>query len=134
MRIDVYQHGDEGLWSALGPFLCDRAVHKELGGPIYSTAGTTWLVARDDAGQVIGFASLRTQGQALWLDYAYVVPTTRSKGVFARLSAERERLARDSKLPLRTVVRQARWEHYHAHGWKIVRKRGSWIYAAKEAP
>jgi hypothetical protein len=51
MQIDSYQHGADGLWIALGPYLCDRAVHKELGGPIYSTAGMTWLVARDDAGQ-----------------------------------------------------------------------------------
>jgi GNAT superfamily N-acetyltransferase len=134
MRIDVYQHGNDSLWIALGPYLCDRAVHKELGSPIYSTTGMMWLVARNGAGRVIGFASLRAHGLATWLDYAYVVPTTRSKGVFARLSAERERLAKDAKLPLRTVVRQTRWEHYRERGWKVVRKRGSWIYATKEAP
>lgn len=133
MRIDVYRHGDNALWLAIGPFLCDRTVHKELGGPIYSLATTTWLVARNGDESVIGFASLRNDGKAAWLDYAYVVPTTRSKGVFARLSIEREKIAKDLKLPLRTVVRQARWKHYRGRGWKIVTTRGSWIHAIKEA-
>jgi hypothetical protein len=132
MRIDIYHHGDDALWTALGPYFCDRAVHRELGGPIYSTIGTTWLVGRDVSGQVIGFVSMRGNGKVTWLDYAYVVPASRGKGVFTCLSADRGRLAKDSKLPLRTVVRQIRWKHYRERGWKIESKRGSWIYAVKE--
>lgn len=132
MRIDVYRHGDDALWIAIGPFLCDRAVHKELGGPIYSTSTTTWLVARDASARVVGFASLRNSGKTAWLDYAYVVPATRSRGVFERLSAERETLAVTLKLPLRTVLRQERWKHYRGRGWKIESTRGSWIHAVKE--
>jgi hypothetical protein len=135
MKIDTYIHGgsdDDVLWAALGPFLCDRKVLDECGSPIYSTPGVHWFVARD-SGRVVGFASMRLTTKAIWYDYGYVVPGSRGHGVFTALARARDAEVARDPLPRRTAVREARWKHYKQRGWKVESRRGSWIYATKEA-
>lgn len=129
-HVEVIQHGDQRLWPLLGPFMCSREVHKELGGPIYSNDGVTWFLAVE-RGDVVGFCATRETTAALWYDYAYVVPNRRGKGVFKRLAKERDKFAKNIQLPRRTAVCEPRWKHYEERGWQIQTVRGSWIYAWK---
>jgi hypothetical protein len=115
------------VWALIGQYLCSRSVHKELGGPIYSTEGVTWLVAVH-RGQTIGFASLRSAAGALHHDYSYVVEGQRKSGVHSALAAARDKLSIDSVLPRRVVCRESRWHHYADRGWQVLSQRGSWIH------
>jgi hypothetical protein len=136
MKIETYIHGssgDKALWAALGPFLCDRKVIKDLGGPIYSAPGVHWFVAYD-GDRVVGFASMRLAPQAVWHDYGYVVPDRRSTGVFTALAKTRDREAAHESTPARSVICAPRWKHYKARGWKIATKRGQWFTITREKP
>lgn len=132
-HLKVFEHGDPKLWPLLGPFLCDRAVLKELEGPVYSAPGTTWIIAVEN-GRAIGFVSSRDGGDCWWHDYAYVIPERRRAGVFIALAAERERLeAKRGKRPVRIAVKETRWTHYEKRGFVVQSRRGSWIYGIREA-
>ena len=133
LHVTVHQHGDADLWCWLGAFATDREVLRELGGPIYSTEGSVWFVAEDDAGEVVGWASLRVSGETLWYDYGYVVPAKRGKGIFGRIARVRDRHARRIEAQRqRIVVRADRWKHYAQRGWKIMSRRGSWVHAERQ--
>lgn len=126
MKIRTYAHGDPELWGHLGPFLADRKVHQELGGPIYSTEGVTWFVAIE-RGKAVGFASLRQTKTARHYDYDYVVPGKRGTGIHAALCEVRDKVAGSGSLPRRVVVRESRWHHYESRGWRLRSRRGSWV-------
>jgi GNAT superfamily N-acetyltransferase len=121
------------MWDAVGPFACSRSVIKELGGPIYSADGMLWLVARDSAGRVVGFASIRRTESEVWFDYGFVVEELRGRGVFAALAAERDQLAKRSHLLQRTVIRAERWKHYQQRGWEKLRAAGQWLHLSRSA-
>ena len=129
VKIVHVMHGDPELWELLGESFCSREVHKELGGPIYSSAGTHWWIAIE-RGRMIGFASMRPTTAAVWLDYGFVVESARDKGIFTRLAELRLDLAAADHpdLPLRVAVRAERWSHYRARGWKKSSQRGAWVY------
>jgi hypothetical protein len=130
--IKVFQHGSPELWVLLGPFLCNREVHKELSGPICSAPGVTWFIEVEGDGVVIGFCSLRETDSAYWFDYGYVVPGRRKKGVFARLAKAREKyIAKLPERPVKIVVPERRWKHYKSRGWSVQTQRGSWIYGVR---
>jgi len=129
MKTVHLTHGDAALWSLMGENFCSRAVHKEIGGPIFSTPGMHWWIATE-RGRVIGFASMRPTAAAVWLDYGFVVESERGKGVFAGLAQMRIDTARvdHPDLPLRVAVRADRWSKYKQRGWRKSSQRGSWVY------
>lgn len=133
MMIDTYAHGDRDMWAAIGPFACSRSVTKALGGPIYSSDGMTWLVARDITGCVVGFTSLRKTESEVWYDYDFVVEEFRGRGIFSALAAERDRIAKNALLPQRTVIRNERWKRYQEHGWRKLRAAGQWLHLSRPA-
>lgn len=129
--IKVLQHGDLELWPLLGPFLCDRKVHKELGSAIYSAPGTTWFLAVDKNGHVIGFCSLLETSTAYWYEYAYVTPDRRHKGTFRALAAARDKHVKGTGKPAKVAVPGRLWPQYEARGWVMKTQRGSWIYGVR---
>ncbi len=132
LEIKTLAHGDKRLWPLIGPFLCDREVHRELGGALYSVDGVVWFVALS-RGTVVGFCSLRPTEQAYWLDYAYVVPDRRGHGVFTKLAAARDAYVFElPPLPRRIAVPDRRWKHYRSRGWSEHSRRGSWVYGIRE--
>lgn len=136
MRVEVYEHHHKKLWPHLGPLVTDRRVVKDLEGPVFSGEGSTWLLARSlPHGHVLGFASLRDDGDAYWLDYAWVEPAKREQGVFSALAEERiSLLGRKIPKPVRTAVREARWGHYQERGFTELRRRGRWVYGEWSGP
>lgn len=131
--IERIEHGDPRLWTWLGPFLASRAVHRELGGALYSTAGVVWWVATNEDGDVVGFASLRTTRTAAWHDYTYVVPAARGRGVHALLAAARDAFIaeRYPDLVERVATCSDRWHHYVERGWEVASERGSWVHGIR---
>lgn len=127
IRVEVLEHGAGAMWIALGPIMSSRTVVKELAGPIFSGPTTTWLVARDASGTVVGVASLRDGGDVWWCDYGYVLPAHRRRGVFARLAKTREKLAARSHKACRALIQERRWPHYEERGWSVLSRRGSWL-------
>lgn len=132
-HVKTFAHGDPNLWTAVGEWLCSRAVHVALGGPIVSSDATTWFVAFDRR-TPIGFATMREATSAIWYDYGFVVELRRGSGVFAALAEARDRVAATlDPRPLRVAVRAERWKHYKRRGWSVSSERGSWIHGIKEA-
>lgn len=132
MKIETHQHGDRDLWIALAPFATSRAVLAELGGPIYSTPETTWLVAYDGAaGEVVGFAAWRRTKSGVYYDYAYVVDGQRKAGIFEKLAKRRDELATAAGDTAHAIVRKARVKHYRARGWTVQSERGQWTHLVR---
>lgn len=134
MGISVipYDHDDNGLWDHVGAMLTSRTVVAELGGPVYSTPGTTWMVAMV-GGACVGFACYREHRGEVWHDYAYTLPEHRGMGVFSALVAAREAHLSGDARPRRVVVTEKRWPQYEARGWSAVSKRGAWVYGSRAA-
>lgn len=134
MGIDIVhlQHGEPQLWLWLGPFLCDRKVHKALDGPIYSNSKTEWWIATKD-GRVVGFCSLRDEPSSYWQDYVYTVEDQRHMGIHAKLAEAREaHLITLPPKPIQVCCRQRRWHHYEKRGFIVKSQRGDWIYGVRE--
>lgn len=131
-RVVVLEHGTDAMWITMGPFFCDRAVLKELAGPMYSGPTTTWYAAVD-GDVVVGFISSREAKDVLWYDYAYVAPDRRGTGIFGELSKAREKYLKNDGRPRRATMPDRRWPHYKKRGWKKLSERGSWITIERAA-
>jgi hypothetical protein len=140
MKIVKFEHGNPEMFRLLGVYFCSKDVHKELGGPLYSSPGCTWFVALeyqpDDKGLqeevVLGFCSMRETESSVWFDYDYVKPTHRGKGISTALSEARNKDA--VAKPVMVCVKSERWEkHYLPRGWQVKIKRGSWVYGVRTA-
>lgn len=134
MGIDIkqFKHTSKRLWSLIGPLVTDREIHKELGGPIYSSPDCTWFVAID-SGQVVGFAMVREAKTSIWLDYAWTKQSSRGNGVHKKLAAARDEfIATLDEKPIRVCCHEKRWKHYAKRGFVQTSKRGSWVYGIKE--
>lgn len=123
---------DRGFYPLMGPFLSRRGIVKELGGPIWDDDAKTWWVALYGRA-VAGFAAARDDGHAkpVLFQSAYVLPERRRRGVYRMLFTARDagyagRLARavctDASLPL-----------FLAHGFVVVRRRGSYTEVRRDA-
>lgn len=131
--ITTGTHDEAAVGAALWQFATSREVVVELGGPIYSTADTHWLIARDD-GKVVGFVSWRRMPTAIYYDHAYVIPGRRSRGVFTQLASERDKATAELGLPLKAVIRAKRLAGYKRRGWSASSKRrGLWVHITKDA-
>jgi hypothetical protein len=133
IRIEALSHGEDRMWLAMGPFMCDRAVIKDLAGPIYSASGVTWFVAFD-GDRPVGFASLREHNGAHWFDYDYVAADMRKKGVFGKLAKARDKHIKGLAKPARSLIQEKRWPHYEERGWTIVSQRKSWLTIERTTP
>lgn len=54
---------DRRFYQLMGPFLANRAVVRQVGGPIWDDDGKNWTVAFDSAGEVAGFIGVTTSGR-----------------------------------------------------------------------
>lgn len=121
------------VYALIGPLAMDRAITRELGGPVHTSAGFRWLVGLE-AGGLIAFAGVDlTRPDVALLDWSWVRPDARGRGLFTiaterriALSGERE-LRASSANPLvqawylrrgfTEVRRNGRWHHYRRpHG------------------
>lgn len=132
MIVDTIIH-EQRPWHVLGQFFCDRTVHRDVGGPLFSGPGSVWFVHRAIDSSVLGFCSLSDRGATTWYDCAYVVPERRGNGVFRRLAHERDVFAARLGKPIKTAVRAERLHHYTAQGFVVDYERDGWVYCSRGA-
>lgn len=123
-------HGDWGFFDALGPFFCSRAIHRELGGPIYSDYRYRWIVARSGS-KVVGWISMQVDDDRITADWAWVHPSHRGHGVYRSMECEMLKQAEG-----RALYRSTRhpWlkERWLAYGFRVRFHRGRWTYFVRD--
>lgn len=130
--VKEFRHDSAKLWPMIGPIVTSREAHKALGGGMFSDSSTTWFVARDNAGAVLGCCSVRETPKGYWLENSWVCPEARGKGVHKALCQARDEWL--DKAPAKdrlACVKESRWKYYKANGWEVASQRGSWIYGVK---
>lgn len=126
--------GDAAFWTTLGPAFVDRAIHKEMGGPIASSDDYIWLVVLNQYDKLAAFSAInferRAQGIAV-LDNAYVYPWHRENGLHRRMFELRLALL-ETALDIRAVRGLALPSSravFEAHDFEVTRKNGQyWTY------
>ena len=131
MIVFILKHKHEP-WRVLGRLMCDRAVHRDVGGPLFSGPGSVWFVALDSGGrEAVGFCSLSDRGSTVWYDCAYVVPQCRGAGVFSAVAQQRDEFSARLSKPVKTSVRPERWHHYAERGFAREYERDGWVYGVR---
>lgn len=117
---------DPAVYTAIGPFAMDREVERELGYPIYTTPEHRWIIAR--SGGVVAFGGLVLVGSdRARLDWTYVVPDHRRKGLFAAIGERKLALCEGRRV---TTCTRSLWllPWFARHGFVPTRPRGEWHY------
>lgn len=116
---------DRHFYSDMGRFFCDRAVIKELEGPIYDDNHHHWLLMKDGT-KVVGFASWSTEKHpvvnfgVIWTDSKY-----RQKGVAKELFRLRMEMCQEQgATTLKALANLTSRKMHLAHGWRMVTQRG----------
>lgn len=132
MKLSILTGTEPALYALLAPFAMDRAIVRELGAPVYTSPGHRWVVARGDDELLLGWAGvdLTRDGIAV-LDWSYVLPEHRQRGVFASLT----RVRLDLSMGRTTTASTAKsylvaW--YQRAGFAVTRQNGSWTYLRRE--
>ncbi|WP_203155356.1 GNAT family N-acetyltransferase [Methylobacterium aquaticum] len=123
---------DRDFYADLGPFFMDGAVRREL--PYLKDLPTkTWLLAKDAAGQVVGFAGIIPHRNGVTeLCSLYVAPAHRSKGLAEELVARRLSMV-DGARVIRVVCPPTSAGLYADKGMRQVAKRGSYVVLERKA-
>jgi GNAT superfamily N-acetyltransferase len=123
---------DPRFYVLMGPYLAQRKIARELGGPIWDDEGAIWFVAlspptqgRTVGHQVLGFASAREKGQHVELDNAYVLPAYRGHGIYRALLEERLRIWAPGTT-FRALTTQNSVDALLRRGFTIRRRRGQY--------
>lgn len=111
------------FYPTLGPFLSRRAIVKEIGGPIWDDDNKTWWVALRGK-TVLGFAAARDDTRHITFQSAYTLPDYRRQGIYRTLL--QARLDVYTGHPIRAVCTPASLPVLLAHGFVVVRARGSY--------
>lgn len=89
--VQLYGPGDrpDEFWQAAGPIFGSAQAQRELGGPFTDSDTTTWTLAVDKWGGLLGLASVSAEGNVALLDHAYVRPMMRRQGIHRALLTAR---------------------------------------------
>lgn len=133
-RTSSKEDGDE-FWQSMGRFFASRELATELGGPVYDGNDYTWVVTtRGD--EVVGFGAVRMhKNGTAFLDWSWVDPGHRKKGLYRKMLAVRIHLARElGATKLRTATRS---DHvrgvFEGEGFEKSYDRGEWTYYERGA-
>lgn len=84
--VEIHDHQlTPEFWAMMGPFFASKHVRREM--PyLCHEEGYRWFVARDEAGTVLGFASLHVDGKGTGhIHGLYVVPEHRRENIAERM-------------------------------------------------
>lgn len=124
LTITRMTNADAAFYPTLGPFLARRAVVAELGAAPWDDDGKQWLVARDEAGRVLGFRAVTVKARVATFCSAYVVPEHRGEGVYAALIADALDYAAGVADEAKATVQEGAVKALKKAGFKAVGERG----------
>lgn len=137
MKVVKLANEQLDFYGLLGPYLANREVVKEVGGPVWDDPGKTWYVAIAEPtderrtgieiGQVMGFCAARGLAGRSEFESHYLRPEC-DKRVLARLAKARDK---DWRGPARAVVRGAAAEVLRDLGFRSIAKRGRFDVLAR---
>ena len=122
-------HSDPHFYQILGPYLAQRSIAKELGGPIRDDDGKVWVVALDQ-GVVQGFCAYYLRRETAVLCSAYVRPAYRKQGLYQTLF--RHRLTAIGPRRMVSTVTGASVSTFRRFGFQEVRRRGRYTLMQRE--
>lgn len=108
---------DRDFYRILGPYLANRAVHKQLGGVPWDDDTKTWYILRDHAATgrpVLGFVAVAAHGSRTTVESLYLADPAHK-----RIATELVGVATDrhGSSDLHTVVRREMAYAYTANGF-----------------
>lgn len=145
----LVEHGEYKFWldgsgtsgklfyAEMGRFFSSREVHKELGGSIFDSPEHIWVLVKHER-EVVGFGSMDAsrfeKSGIVFLDWMYIVPEHRKKGLYAKLFEVRLTLAKEMGTKIVRGATSSAIAHrmFKKHGFYKWQDRGSWIYYEKE--
>lgn len=128
---DSEAQSGRGLFARIGPLGFDPEVHRELEGPMVHRPGTIWVLALDEADDVVACASLHTDRLAgsglVEFDNAYVRPAYRQRGLHGQMFTIRLSIATElGATTARGFARPTARLAFEAHGFRVKSERGKW--------
>lgn len=97
-------NADRGFYATLGPFLANRDVVKQVGGPIWDDDTKTWFVLKDSKQGVLGFVAVALHGRRTTVESLYLRDPSWERVARELVGAV---VARYGDRPLYAVVRHA---------------------------
>lgn len=133
-EIVLMEPNDPNIYRWLGPFATDRAIIKELEGPIYHDAGTTWLFA-SHRGRIVALSGLRMDEKPGVAGYTltYVLPAHRRRGLYRRMFGLKLDLCRERGVQVvRGLANPISRAVFEEQAFRLVGMRGKWARFEKE--
>lgn len=134
---DSSRESGPGFYARVGHLFVDKAIRKEMGGPLDSNDNYIWLIVfKATTDEIMAFACLdtgRKPGEA-WLDNAYVFPDYRHMGLHTRLTELRMQMIRHMPgvTTIKGLATPASRTQFEAHGFTVASERGQYrVYEKK---
>lgn len=132
MWIDILKHGDEKFCRAIGMAALNDRIAKELGIHLSSNPGQLWFVATEKDFN-IGFCSMKTKGNILYLCHDYVYPMNRERGIYRELFSFRDHYIRMHfpSVTLTAVVTKSALPTYLKKGFQITKQSKNFTHVIR---
>lgn len=126
MNIYVYIDHEDDFFTLMGKFFAFRHYAHEMGGwQFYTKPGSRWIVATNEANEVMGFCSIIQERNHIYFDNMYVLKEYRGQGISRALFEMRMKVAEMMQQEIRVITdnpiqlkryREAGFEEYGMRG------------------
>lgn len=124
---------DRHFYCQMGRFFADKAVIKELEGPMFDDETHQWLLVKDGL-EIIAFSSCRDAGNGIWwFNQTWVAPEYRRQGIYRKLFQLKEGLCKNAgaKMLKGTALTHSK-ALFEQSGWTVTSTRGPrWTWFEK---
>lgn len=129
-EIKRVNHSRE-LFCLIGEYFASAELRKEFGEPMTSDKSYTWFLALEEE-TVQGFSAVRVGSKKGELNYCYVLPEYRGRGVATKLLESRIEYLRSIGVEIiETIIVPGRLGAFEKHGFKEISRRGQYIKMRK---
>lgn len=128
---DSSRESGKAFYARVGHLFIDKAIRKEMDGPLNSSDDYIWLLVMDPGDNIIAFAcidteKLTTKGE-VWFDNAFVFPEYRKNGLHSKLFDIRMKIAKElGAKVIKGLARPAARIAFEARGFDVISERGQY--------
>ena len=101
--VEMMTNEDPDFYNIMGPYLSQREIVRELGGPIWDDSGKLWFIAIDE-NEVVGFAAIVIKGKRARFCSDWVRLEYRNLGIYDALMHSRIEYVDGKCLPATTIA------------------------------